>query len=715
MKNNQEKRRDEKSIFKDLEKITSEKGYLYVIITFCLRDNLIKYRKQISKKEILQQFNPKRLVRTEISTLIGLTFKNPISFELPPENELQSLIKKTEELLVELHYAILLNSNKADYSKYNFSLPSIENRIREAVFYSGEGAYNFQYKEFTKSKFRNDNRYFVENFGFSVEQMLNVFEAVEKIQISNLNKSNKSKKITAESLLSYFKFTTEEVSRISKVNEDITNKIIDKFTCASTDLRRIFNSLGDFNPYNAFPFIKIELNVFFCFQVYSLYEALYESPVFFLNEDKNYRKIAAKNRGEFTEKFAFNKLVSVFGEKKVYTGIELMLNKNSIISEIDVLVLFGEIAIIVQAKSKKLTIESRKGNISTIEKDFKLAIQDAYDQAFLSGKSLLNSKIWLRDAEKTEIALNQKPKIIYPIILLSDYYPSLSMQVKEFLKTQSFEGMMNPFISDIFTLDAICEFLKSPLYFLSYLDRRVLYFNEILAVHELTILSSHLTNNLWIDNNYSAVYLTDDIGAELDAAMIVRRENLQGQRTPAGILTKFKNTHFHNIISQLEYGESIQQVELGLFLLKLSEESVINLNTQLDKIFRMTLEDKGVHDITLIFNELSSGLTIHTSFSNKIEASELLEMHCVARKYKCKLDKWFGLFLNPLTQQLQMINYINSKWTYSKELESFCENLDHISDSENTMTKKSNLLSGKVGRNELCPCGSGKKFKKCCI
>ena len=23
--------------------------------------------------------------------------------------------------------------------------------------------------------------------------------------------------------------------------------------------------------------------------------------------------------------------------------------------------------------------------------------------------------------------------------------------------------------------------------------------------------------------------------------------------------------------------------------------------------------------------------------------------------------------------------------------------------------------SGKIGRNELCPCGSGKKFKKCCI
>ena len=24
-------------------------------------------------------------------------------------------------------------------------------------------------------------------------------------------------------------------------------------------------------------------------------------------------------------------------------------------------------------------------------------------------------------------------------------------------------------------------------------------------------------------------------------------------------------------------------------------------------------------------------------------------------------------------------------------------------------------MSGKIGRNDLCPCGSGKKYKKCCM
>ena len=29
--------------------------------------------------------------------------------------------------------------------------------------------------------------------------------------------------------------------------------------------------------------------------------------------------------------------------------------------------------------------------------------------------------------------------------------------------------------------------------------------------------------------------------------------------------------------------------------------------------------------------------------------------------------------------------------------------------------RKNRIISDKIGRNELCPCGSGKKYKKCCL
>lgn len=40
----------------------------------------------------------------------------------------------------------------------------------------------------------------------------------------------------------------------------------------------------------------------------------------------------------------------------------------------------------------------------------------------------------------------------------------------------------------------------------------------------------------------------------------------------------------------------------------------------------------------------------------------------------------------------------------------FQENLNYYHNEVNEMTH-----STKIGRNDLCPCGSGKKFKKCCM
>jgi len=39
---------------------------------------------------------------------------------------------------------------------------------------------------------------------------------------------------------------------------------------------------------------------------------------------------------------------------------------------------------------------------------------------------------------------------------------------------------------------------------------------------------------------------------------------------------------------------------------------------------------------------------------------------------------------------------------------------EDISDLERALHPPKPILAEKVGRNEYCPCGSGKKYKKCC-
>jgi SWIM/SEC-C metal-binding protein len=51
-------------------------------------------------------------------------------------------------------------------------------------------------------------------------------------------------------------------------------------------------------------------------------------------------------------------------------------------------------------------------------------------------------------------------------------------------------------------------------------------------------------------------------------------------------------------------------------------------------------------------------------------------------------------------------------WHYIIGLEP--ENPEDISDLEKALNPPQPVQSEKVGRNDPCPCGSGKKYKKCC-
>lgn len=52
-------------------------------------------------------------------------------------------------------------------------------------------------------------------------------------------------------------------------------------------------------------------------------------------------------------------------------------------------------------------------------------------------------------------------------------------------------------------------------------------------------------------------------------------------------------------------------------------------------------------------------------------------------------------------------------WNYKIELEP--DQPEDITDLEVLLNpQKTRLTEKKVGRNEPCPCGSGKKYKKCC-
>lgn len=714
--------RTEKEIFSELADLCTSPGYVHAIAYLCFRDNTIRYADNVTSDDVHQQFSMDRLVRTEISTLIGLACKKELNIYLPSANEMQKYLDKTDLLLKEIHQSMIPSFEEIfhidNINDTNFNPFRNGTVLRESIFYGGEAAYNFQYRDLSKIKYAKDDAWFLKNKKYSVQQAIDVVTSIYELQNKKINDIILHlMKIHPNdwSLLPIYTFTADEVSTISNIDIEIVKNVINSFI--STISMDGFNSLDDFNPMNAYPIIGLDENEYLLFQNYSLVEALYETPFFWFNSDDDYRSIAMDHRGKFTEEFSAERLKLVFGEERVFFNIDIYDSTKRRAGEIDVLVFFANRAIILQAKSKKLTIAARKGNENCLQNDFKKAIQHAYDQAFLCAELLTNTDYILVDSSGNELSIQRNYVEIYPFCVVSDHYPALSFQSMQFLKFQTTETIMRPFVMDIFLLDVLTEMLQSPLQFLSYINRRVFYGEKILSNHELTILSYHLKKNLWVQDQYTMMHLDDDICADLDLAMMTRRENIPGIATPEGVLTKYKDTIYGKIINEIDTIDEAATVNLGFMLLSLSGETIELINDGISKMIKLFNKDGKNHNLMLGFDEANTGLIIHCNNDHISIARPRLEEHCERRKYKSKAKTWFGLCLDPASSRIKFGINLDFLWHQSNEMDLATKDLQMPKLGSNKSIKFGTQIrsSEKIGRNDKCPCGSGKKYKKCCM
>ena len=250
------------------------------------------------------------------------------------------------------------------------------------------------------------------------------------------------------------------------------------------------------------------------------------------------------------------------------------------------------------------------------------------------------------------------------------------------------------------------EMLDSPLRLLSYLSLRDQFGNRLSMNHEHMLLSYHLRHNLWVAADVDLLALTDDISVGLDIAMSARRDGIPGTKTPDGILTRVEGTAFAKMIAEIDGHPEAVAIEVGLFLLELGEEAVGMLNEQLDGILRRTARDGMPHDLTMGFAATSSGLTIHCSRLGNSVAEARLQGHCERRKYSGKAKRWFGVALRP-GGSIQLAIKLTEPWRFDRGMEARTASLSRVG-------QMNARVRGKIGRNQPCPCGSGKKYKRCC-
>ncbi|MCY1222196.1 SEC-C motif protein [compost metagenome] len=518
-------------------------------------------------------------------------------------------------------------------------------------------------------------------------------------------------------MLPFFVVSAEDVAAASNIDATTVTRVLDAFTFPREERNAGFQALNDFNAVSATPLLHMPDGKYLSLQAYGLAEAVYDAPFYWMTADKAYRPTLAKNRGDFTEAFVTERLALVFGRERVFRGVDIHATKGAKAGEIDTLVVWGNRAIIVQAKSKRLTLEARRGNDQMIQDDFSKSVQEAYDQAIECANCLGQPQYTLKAADGRVVDLPYPLEEIYPVCIVSDHYPALSFQVRQFLKTVHTPRVQPPMVMDVFALDVMTEMLQSPLKFLSYLNRRVNYGDKLMASQELTILGYHLSQNLWMEPATGMMQLADDFTAGLDIAMQVRRMGVEGAATPPGILTRHHEaTTLGEVIAQIEDRPDPATIDLGFLLLAASGDTIKQVSRGIDKLAAAARADGQHHDLTVAFGHGEAGLTVHINADPRPVAATRLQVYCGRRKYKERAPKWFGLCLRPQDCTVRFGLTLAAPWKQDDEMDKAIQGMQEARKGTQALVElidAKRAVQVKVGRNDPCPCGSGLKYKKC--
>ena len=655
--------REESIIFSDLKGLCQSPGYAHAIAVFWLRGNMLRCSDDKVTSERLAKIS-NGLTRREIDILVGLAVQGDVDLALPKPAVTRRHMKETDALMEELHSVI----GSPLESFFRAAATSFGEALREPIIYGPESAYESQYLDLAMKRYSADNGWLRHNRRFSIEEAVSVVKAVIAVRGWAMEAALRGlRTITPgrRNLLNAFAVGVSEVAAKCGFSVETVGAVLDAFVLR--DRNADFITASDFNAAAATPLIVMGAGRYLLFQNYTLAEALYSTPSYWMAEDREYRDAHSEHRGTFAERFCQERLSAVFGRDRVFANVKLLSGKRTL-GEVDVLVLYGDRAIIVQAKSKRLTIAARKGDLQQARDDFAKAVQHANDQGFACAANLSNPDCALESEDGTRIAGRGELKEVYVVCAVSDSYPALTFQARHFLAYETTERIQPPLVADVFLVDVLAEMLPTPLRFLSYLNRRVNYHEKIWAPDELGVLAVHLRENLWIDNKTDMLAILEQGTYDLNVAMMVRRSGMPGKATPDGVLKRLGRTVVGRIVAQVEAEPHPAAIEVGLMLLKLGEGVIQQIDAAIDA-WRRQPNAKQMYGLSLSISGLNAGLTIQANRLPHREAETYLANNCLVRKYESRVTTWFGVLLDARDfETLRHAVVISYLWQPDKEL-----------------------------------------------
>ena len=729
-------------LHKDIQKLVRQPGYIYALFELMREDSFysIDQFKSTDYSKALNEY--------ELLILWSFYVKTPVSLAYPSSRrKFYRYVKNSREIMKKLQLSY--TKKTAHLATHNRKLTNIINKItspkfhkelneqvdqkeviNESIHYSGNGAYSQQYLKLAELKYRYDQDWLRTQYGINFEESQDSINLLTKwltsmlinfrpdiVEVLQKQKVDvKDIKVFFPDIVKRFKqgtlpdnnqyydllllcFATTSDSGV------LPQSIIKNFSLdGGVSNNKKYLQINNYTELEAKPLLKAHDNLYIVTSIHNLCRSLYNSPYYWLMGDSDYSKKFTANRGIASEEMAFEILNKVFSKDNIYRNIQVVNKKGQLNTDIDLVCVYGDQAIVFQVKSKMLTLKAKSGDYNQIKIDYQKAVQDAYEQGVKSQLSLLDKNSTLLNTKGERVHLQENLKEVHIVCLTTEEYPGLNTQSVAIDKND-----LGPtgVILTIFDLDLLATYLENEYEFVYYIRSRLKLMGIASVANETELLGYHLEHNL---NSVDATLVNNikNHGYVIDQDYHLRTKGFDNSE----YLTKksYINLDCKLILDDINNLENIHQglPEIIFQLIDLGSDKQRSFSELLIKKKEESIKERTTTEFSVIIEKSEEiiGISYVSSGDNDYQ-----KIKRVAQDYYSAqmVDRGANLWviLGRINDSPNFVDYV----IQLKELSVEDLNLNFTSQLNGSYI---NNQKSSITGNSRCLCGSGRRYRKCC-
>jgi len=435
-------------------------------------------------------------------------------------------------------------------------------------------------------------------------------------------------------------------------------------------------------------------------------------------EDERFLQRYQKAKAKWLEERVTNLLARVFEAENVFQGLTYpdpdKPQHSKATAQLDIAVYWDPFLILVEAKARQFRMEGQLGDAGRLFTDLKANVEDAFEQARRAAIYVSSAS----EPEFTEVSTGRKLSVdkanlhrVYLITVSQHHLAGLATRLATLQDLGLFKDGEYPLSISVADLETVLEFCGNPAVFLHYVERRLetQYRYPNTLADELDFFGAYLDTRLqpsriWEreGEDFDAIWL-GGWSDRFDRWFMFKRGDLE--ESPEIKLDV--PDEIHRVLGELRRRDDDAGKWISFALLDLSDEV-------LGAIAR-TFQDLQTAKLTpgmfrrMVYQDGDTVLSIVASLGLPPELlSKRTEIWAVLEKYRRKALRSIGLgvmVLNP-HRPFEYAVWVEGPWEYDEELEKALQAAPPFVPAPGQKLP---------GRNEPCICGSGKKFKYCCL